>query len=282
MNRNMFGLFAMALLLNPDEAGSNEQQSPVETPITPIAKGDNVIWNDKETEEEYFGTVESIENGVAAIKDQEGQDYKVPIVDLEKSETSYQIIAELPIDPSNPESAKVAFTNKTYKKGRKATEAFLTGFSFAVPRYASVDALREHLNFVLKKQNKHKEQDATNGLTADDILLDNYHSMSDGKLRTKIKNEQTAEIIKLGGKETITPAGAIEWSKKHESNKQLFTPEQALAWIPGIRETSGIAKIKGAAVRVNELKAKHQAAGTNPMADPEFLRLLGELAMAAA
>jgi len=270
MFKTKIGMLAMmSLCLSSDSA----EGTVVETPAKPLANGDNVEWTNEEGEE-CFGKIQNIENGIALVQDDDGVQKRVPLDDLTLA-GEFKVVAELPVDASNPESKKIAFTLKKYKKARKGNEAFLESYAFAVPRFPDVETLRTHLDNLLKKQNRHASQNPESGVTADDIILDNIHGMLDGKLRTKVKNEATAEVIKIGGKDIVTQPAINEWLGKH-TEKVLFNPDQAFNYLPGIREASGISKIKALSQKIKELAAS----GVLPT-DPQFQAVLMELAQAA-
>lgn len=151
----------------------------------------------------------------------------------------------------------IKFVKKEYKK------EFLKGKAFAAPRFSSVSQALNHIDTQLKLQQKHKSQLEKGGVTAEDVLLDNLHSMIDNKLRTRVKAE--ASVKNSADKEWINTAPTV-----------LFTPKEAHAWIPGIREPGVGNQIKILSSKIVEF----QKAGIG-MENPEFIKVMMELAQVA-
>jgi hypothetical protein len=158
----------------------------------------------------------------------------------------------------------IKYVKKTYKKDRGGKGPDLAGKAFASPRFPSLSKLINHIDTQLKLQQKHKSQNEKGGITAEEIVLDNFHSMVDNKLRTRVKNEAIEKAEK--DKEYLNNAPEI-----------LFAPKDAHAWIPGIREPGVANQIKIISAKVQELQKQGMTA-----ANPEMLALLIELAAAAA
>lgn len=152
----------------------------------------------------------------------------------------------------------IKFVKKEYKK------EFLKGKAFAAPRFSSVSQALNHIDTQLKLQQKHKSQLEKGGVTAEDVLLDNLHSMIDNKLRTRVKAE--ASVKNGADKEWINTAPTV-----------LFTPKEAHAWIPGIREPGVGNQIKILSAKI----VQFQKDGIG-MENPEFLKTMLELAAVAA
>lgn len=157
----------------------------------------------------------------------------------------------------------IKFVKKVYKKDRGGKGVNLEGKAFASPRFASLSQAQNHIDTQLKLQQKHKSQNEKGGITAEDIILDNLHSMIDNKLRTRVKNEAQENYDK--NKEWINSAPEV-----------LFSPKDAFAWVPGIREPGQQNQVKILSAKLVEL----QKAGKT-MADPEFVEVLMQLANTA-
>jgi len=250
-----------SLHLNPDEAPSTEVANAATstTPANkPFAIDDKVAWEDDKGTA-FEGSIILIENNTAVVQDTvNGGKYRVNLSDLERAEEGEEVLEII---------EGIKFVKKSYKKERKpnAKKVNLTGYSFAAPRFNSVEQFIAHVDARLKEQNKHKSQNPDKGVTAEEVVLDNLHSMMDNKLRTRVSNE---------AQEAFDGKGA-EWSKDRAN--VLFSAKDAYNWVPGVREPGAASLIKTLSMKIKEM----QAAGKD-MSDPEFMKVLMELATVAA
>ena len=256
MNKSIIGSIGM-LLLSPDAAeGSVPTTSLADAPFI---IGDNVKWQD-DAGTDYEGTILALEGENAFVEAEDGKKYKVKAEDLSRPDVTEEVL-------------EIKDGIKFIKKSFAATKAgkanpknvVLNGYSFAAPRFSTVSQFITHVDARLKEQNKHKSQNTDKGVTAEEVILDNLHSMMDNKLRTRVKNTAQESF----------DAKKDKWNEGLANI--LFSVNDAYNWVPGIREPGAASLIKTLSVKIQEFQK--QGIG---MENPEFMKLLLELATAAA
>jgi len=151
--------------------------------------------------------------------------------------------------------------------GKSEATPWIEGWGFPLAQFDSLEQFTNHVTSLCEKQGK-KNKDGSL-ISGDQIALDLIQTAYDAKYRMKIKNEYASDL-----KDKPAEAAAhYELKAEKNPDKMFTTVEDALNWIPGLREPSAKAQTT---LMVNELLALVQAKG-NPN-DPEVLAKLLQLA----
>lgn len=143
----------------------------------------------------------------------------------------------------------IKYVKEEFKVSRASGQATpITGWGFAKPCYPTTQAAIEHLDALIKEQGKE-------GITGEQIVLDLMDTALSGKLRIRVK----AATPSVGDPGFKTQDDVNAWfTKKEEGNtdKLLFTPEEAHNWIPGLRELSARKQLEAKMEQVKDMITK--------------------------
>jgi hypothetical protein len=253
------------ILLMPDAA-----QGTITS--TDLKVGDEVSWTDDKGAD-FEGVIEVVEDTTVVVKNSvDDKKYRVAKDEVSIVEPEGEKVLEI--------KDGIKFIELKYKKEKKHNpkNVNLEGYTFAVPRFETISTLLTHLDARLKEQNKHKSQDADKGVTAEEVLLDNFNSMVANKLRTRVKNEMQEAFEQKKG----------EWNTGRPN--LLFNVQAAYSWVPGIREpgTNALVKVLSAKISALQLAGKTDFFELGPDGNPdvtkpsEYHKLLKELANVAS